>query len=340
METMFDESINTENLISIIVPVYNVDSYIANCLDSILNQTYKKIEIIAVDDGSQDQSGLILDNYENKYPSKIRVIHTENRGVTNARLAGVEAANGVWIGFVDGDDEIEPDMYERLINNALKYDADISHCGYQTIVNGGERIHYFYNTGTIRRQDRLTALRDLLQGTIIEPGLWNKLYKRSLFEYCLIDNSVDRSIRFFEDLLMNFFLFSDSSSSVYEDFCPYHYMVRNTSVTRNQFRSYKVLDPIKVEKTILDHVDISLKDLAWRRYLERCVRAYNTLYRANPNQSILSEIKKNIVENRQKWSILPFKSLCKLLLVIYLPDQYMKVKRLYSKFKGNSKKYE
>ena len=115
-------------LISVIVPVYNIAEDLPNCLDSILAQTYPNVEIVAVDDGSSDQSGEILDRYAETYPN-IRVIHKENGGVTSARLRGVREAEGEWIGFVDGDDVIETDMYERLKNNAVKYDAQISHCG-------------------------------------------------------------------------------------------------------------------------------------------------------------------------------------------------------------------
>ena len=105
--------------ISVIVPVYNVAADLPRCLDSILAQSYPHVEIIAVDDGSTDESGAILDAFANRYPS-IRVIHKENGGVTSARLRGIEEATGEWIGFVDGDDMIEPDMYQRLLDNAKK----------------------------------------------------------------------------------------------------------------------------------------------------------------------------------------------------------------------------
>ena len=117
-----------ENLISVIVPVYNVASWLPRCLDSILAQTYKNLEIVIVDDGSLDHSGCIADEYAKTYPEKICVIHTENKGVTAARLRGVREASGSWIGFVDADDEIESDMYAVLWNYAIQYQADISHC--------------------------------------------------------------------------------------------------------------------------------------------------------------------------------------------------------------------
>ena len=163
-------------MISVIVPAFNVAQTIKRTLDSILAQTYQNIEIIVVNDGSKDETGAIIDSYaaQNR---KIIAIHTQNQGVTAARLTGVKHASGEWIGFVDGDDEIEPDMYEILMNNAVQYKADISHCGYQMIFPDG-RISYFHNTGCLMIQDNLTGLKDLLDGSLVEPGLWNKLFHK------------------------------------------------------------------------------------------------------------------------------------------------------------------
>ena len=121
------------DLISVIVPVYNLENYIVRTLDSILSQTYKNIEVIVVDDGSTDSSAKIIDDYADLHRDVIKILHIKNSGVSVARMKGVLAAKGDWIGFTDGDDVIEPDMYERLFDNAQKYNADISHCGYQMV---------------------------------------------------------------------------------------------------------------------------------------------------------------------------------------------------------------
>ena len=236
--------------ISVIVPVYNVAADLPRCLDSILAQTYPNIEIVAVDDGSPDNSGEILDCYAAKHPN-IRVVHKENGGVTSARLRGIQEATGEWIGFVDGDDEIETDMYERLLENAKKYGADISHCSYQMHFSDG-RVNYFHNTGIIREQDSNTAIRDLLEGTLVEPGLWNKLYQRELFQG--LSQRMDPTIRINEDLLMNYYLFSAAEKAVFEDWCPYHYIVREGSVSRAKLNEHKIYNPIKVKKIILEKV--------------------------------------------------------------------------------------
>lgn len=111
-------------LISVIVPVYNVESYLPRCVDSLLTQTYENLEIILVDDGSQDASGSICDRYAGK-DARIRVIHKENGGLSSARNAGLDAASGEYIGFVDSDDWMEPDAYAVMLGLMEKYDAQL-----------------------------------------------------------------------------------------------------------------------------------------------------------------------------------------------------------------------
>ena len=111
-------------MISVIVPVYNVESYLARCVDSILTQTYQNLEVILVDDGSKDNSGVICDDYARR-DSRVNVIHKENGGLSSARNAGIEAAGGEYLAFVDSDDWIEPDAYERLLSAMQKHAAKL-----------------------------------------------------------------------------------------------------------------------------------------------------------------------------------------------------------------------
>ena len=262
-------------MISIIVPVYNLATKIEACIKSIIEQTYFDIEIIIVDDGSTDNSREIIENLS-RSDVRIKSIFKDNGGVTSARLAGVKVATGEWIGFVDGDDEIEPSMFEFLLNNAKKHNAQISHCGYQMVFPDG-RVNYFYDTGRLVQQDRITGLKDLLSGSFVEPGLCNKLFHKSLFHSLLHENVMDFSIKINEDLLMNYYLFKSADKSVYEDQCPYHYMVRYTSVSRQKLNYNKIFDPIKVKKIILNDCPDTLKKDALSAYLGTCVNIYNGL---------------------------------------------------------------
>ena len=189
-------------MISIIVPVYNLEKYIAACLDSILAQTYQDFEIIVVDDGSTDASPEIIRQYSFK-DKRVKPIFKNNGGVTDARFCGIKNSIGEWIGFVDGDDEIEPYMYELLINNAINYNADISHCGFQMCFSDG-RVSYINNSKILLDQNNERGIVDLIEGVKIEPALWNKIYKRELFDD--IESLIPKGIRINEDLLMNYYL--------------------------------------------------------------------------------------------------------------------------------------
>ncbi len=234
--------------ISIIIPAYNIAKELPSCLDSILAQTYSNIEVIVVNDGSKDETASVIDQYAKKDP-RIKAIHKENGGVTSARLRGVREASGDWVGFVDGDDIIEPYMYQRLLQNAKTHNADISHCGYRMVFPS--RVDFYYNTGKLTIQNTETGLADLISGTFVEPALWNKLYKKDLLDSLIAHDFMDPSIRNFEDLLMNFYLFRASKTSVFEDICPYHYMLRAGSAATSRLNEHKVMDPVRVSKIMV-----------------------------------------------------------------------------------------
>lgn len=248
--------------ISVIVPVYNIEKYLERCLNSLLAQTYQNLEIIVVDDGSIDRTGQIIDEYAVR-DGRVKALHKQNGGVTAARLNGLSYATGDWIGFVDGDDFVEPDMYRRLLDNARIHDAQISHCGYKMVFPSG-KIDYYYNSGKLVVQTGQQGCTDLLEGGVVEPGLWNKLYRKELFEG--LRDWLDTSIRINEDLLMNFYLFRGVNTAVYEDFCPYWYILRSGSTMISKINDHKLRDPLRVLKLLYEET----KDVpAWNQIVER-----------------------------------------------------------------------
>lgn len=318
--------------ISVIVPVYNVAADLPRCLDSILAQTYANIEIVAVDDGSPDSSGEILDLYADRHPN-IRVIHKENGGVTSARLRGVQEATGEWIGFVDGDDEIELDMYERLLRNAKEHGAQISHCGYQMRFPDG-RVHYFHNTGLLAKQDKTTALRELLSGSMIEPGLWNKLFHKTLFHSLFHDEVMPADIKINEDLLMNFYLFSAADTSVFEDWCPYRYIVRSTSASRAKLNDHKIYDPIRVKEIILAETCDELRYDAQRALASTCVYSYCglVLEKEYPTTHAKRELRRRLKENDTWINLLPRRTKLLAKLIVNVPGLLEIVYPIYVRF--------
>ena len=324
-------------MISVIVPVYNLENYIEKTLKSVVNQTYKDIEIVAVDDGSTDNSAEILDHLAEQY-SNLKVIHKINEGVTNARLAGIQAAKGEWIGFVDGDDIIDANMYERLLNNAEKYHVQISHCGYQMVFGDG-RINYFYNTGDLILQDKIKGVKDLLEGIYVEPGLWNKLFSRSLFDDFMKQDLMDKSIKINEDLLMNYYLFLKSECSVYEDFCPYHYMVRANSASRSKMNKNKIYDPIKVKKIICDSAPNEINNIAKKAYISTCINVYNTLAINKGYTKEKKNVYKYIYKEKPSFYLLDKKSKLLAKLICQVPVLYPLIYGIYVHY-FQKKKYD
>lgn len=319
-------------MISVIVPAFNVESTIIRTLDSILAQTYPEIEVIVVDDGSADKTGKVIDNYASQH-KRVMVIHTQNQGVTAARLTGVAQASGEWIGFVDGDDEIEPDMYKLLLKNAEQYGADISHCGYQMIFADG-RVSYFHNTGCLVQQDRTTGLKDLLDGSMVEPGLWNKLFRKNLFQSLLHTTVMDRSIKINEDLLMNYILFSNANMSVFQDICKYHYLVRSTSASRASLNQHKIFDPIRVKQLILDMKINGMTEAARRAYIGTCVNVYNSLVMDKSGQFVREQKSvRNLVKEHKAWiPLLSRKQQILARFILYCPAGYKPIYRFYAKY--------
>lgn len=330
-------------LISIIVPAYNIEAYIGRCLDSILEQQHQKLEVIVVDDGSVDRTGQIADSYTQK-DQRVISIHKENGGVSSARLAGLERASGEYIGFIDGDDYIEPDMYARLLHNALKYHADISHCGYQMVFP--DHVDYYYNTGRIVEQDKITGLKDLLSGVFVEPSLGNKLYHRRLLYNVFNDSIIPKDIKNNEDVLMNYCFFKSAHLSVYEDFCPYHYILRKGSAATSRLNENKLKDPIRVTKIILqDCANLpEVFRIAEERLITQMVnisalsateqsdliKPYRKETRTELRNKLISALSKPYIGKRTK---------IKAVWVSIFPASYRWVHTMYAKITGLDRKY-
>lgn len=170
-----------ETAISVIVPVYRVEKYLPACIDSILNQTFTDFELILVDDGSPDRCPEICDETA-KRDARVRVIHQANAGLSAARNAGIEAAHGAWLSFVDSDDYIAPQFYEKLYQTAQRTDADCVMCSVQNVDESGKPI----DSALMRVADEVKTGREVLRKIgrdDVTPYLtaWNKLYRRKLF---------------------------------------------------------------------------------------------------------------------------------------------------------------
>ena len=261
-----------QNLISVVVPAYNAAPFLKRSLDSLMAQTHKALEVVVVNDGSTDETGALLDEYAAQHPS-VKVIHKENGGVTSARLQGVAETSGNWIGFMDADDFIDPDMYARLLENAQAHCADIAHCAHQIHFPDG-RVEYVNRTDSISVKDNSNGMRGLLEFEI-EGSLCLKLYRRELFAG--LEQWMDDTIRNNEDFLMNCFLFGKAGKSVFEGVCLYHYILHKGSASYRGITEQVIFDPIRARQILLTSCDPELEDEVRQSLLRSILFAYAQL---------------------------------------------------------------
>lgn len=333
--------LNNDYKISIIIPAYNIAQYLPRCLDSVINQTYKNLEIIVVDDGSTDNSKAVIEEYAEK-DSRIICISKKNSGVSDTRNMGIDRATGDYIGFVDGDDYIEPDMFEMLINNAIEHNADISHCGYQMVFPS--RVDYYYNTGKIITQDKNKGVLDLLEGSMIEPGIWNKLYKRSVVGNVRMPSG----IKINEDFLFNVMVFANAEKSVFQDKPMYHYILRKNSAATSSISEKKLFDGETVRERVVELFKdnekiypVAITNLL--RYEIGVMRAFGTSKEAKSFSHRKKDVKtkiKQLYSLTKSMGILNKRTKIDCMLILYCPVIFNIIYKLYGIVSGVDKKYE
>lgn len=227
----------TKGMISVIIPVYNMEKYLERCVSSVIGQTYPHLEILLVDDGSTDSSADLCNKLAAE-DSRIRVLTKENGGQGSARNWGIEQACGEYIGFVDSDDWIHPDMYRILLENLCQYDADISAC---RTIRVKDAVQANDNTDdSVRTFDNQTAMLHHLE---LDGGMGqcpvDKLYRRKLF-----DGIRFLELRGYEDAGTIFKLIAASNRVVYQNSALYYYFMRENSTMTRPF-SEKDMDRVR-----------------------------------------------------------------------------------------------
>ena len=212
------------DLISVIIPVYKVENYLCRCVDSALEQTYTNMEIILVDDGSPDNCPVMCDEYA-RQDSRVKVIHQENAGLSGARNAGIDMAQGQWLAFVDSDDYLAADFLERLYQACVDTGSSLSVCRWEYV--RGETIPE-HGTG----ETRVYTGREMLANLYVPDGAyfvvaWNKLYRKELFEDIRYPLG-----RIHEDEATTYRIYDKVKKAAYVDRSLYGYFVTPASITR------------------------------------------------------------------------------------------------------------
>jgi glycosyltransferase involved in cell wall biosynthesis len=231
-------------LISIIVPIYNVEAFLPKCLDSILAQSFSDFEAILVDDGSTDRSGNICDMYAKK-DCRLVVLHKRNGGQSSARNAALDIAKGEYIGFVDSDDYISSDMYHFLYKTIIEYDADLSICSFLKVSADGKPEQK--KVSAIKKlMYKEEAIRNLLGRRYIDNYIWDKLYKKKLFNDIRFPEN-----QLFEDIAIMYRIFDKCGKVIFINEPKYFYVQRQGSSVNCSFNAKK-LKFVEECKKILD----------------------------------------------------------------------------------------
>lgn len=263
-------------MVSIIVPIYNVEKYLEKCIESILSQTYKNFELILIDDGSLDNSPQICDRYAAK-DERIIVIHQENRGVSEARNAGLDIAKGEYIGFVDPDDFVAPEMYEMMVTTMEREAVELAICGYNYFDEDGNvdrsRLYIIRDNEILTQKEVMNRFSDMPPS--IRHGVVNKLFKKSLVQNLYFVEGLHSS----EDVLFlnEYVLRVNKAVMIHQPF--YRNTVRHGSATHgglsieslaDSFRAHDKMynDIIRLYPELKNHSLAFLLDVCTLKYFE------------------------------------------------------------------------
>lgn len=277
------------DLVSVVIPIFNVEKYLEKCVNSLVNQIYKNLEIILVDDGSTDNSGNIA-NELSKSDNRIKVYHKKNGGLSNARNFGIKQAKGKYIGFIDSDDYIENEMYEFLYNNLIENKADISICGRFVNYDDGRELTQ-YKTGIKKVMDNVDGLITLNSFKYFDMSACDKLYEKSLFN----DIEFPYGLKC-EDYYTMYKLFDKSRIIVYESKPMYHYYQREGSISRNKIMDTAFIDASKSQVEYFNEYHPELMYVAYTSYVFANITHFNRFlkYNIECNEEIKLELKREV----------------------------------------------
>lgn len=315
--------------LSFIVPVYNVEQYLGQCLDSLLSQTFSDWEIIAVNDGSTDTCPTILGEYESRFPEKVRVFHKENGGLSDARNFGLARAKGEFVSFVDADDTLAPDFAARAVEKMQKEDLDLLLFDF----------YFSYPGKNIYGSAGIDQGRDMKKEALIAPPMaWMRLYRRSLLENCPFEKGI-----YYEDLEMTPALILRTEKVGYLP-CPlYYYRQREGSIMKEKAFSPKFLDIFKVLSSVYTKFDVAGKLAEFYPEIEYlfiehlCRSAALRFARLDEKKELFATIRKTMEEKFPRWRKNPYLARKSLFfrLVVTLNDKNMLwALSLLAKWKG------
>lgn len=261
-----------DSLISVIVPIYNVEKYLDRCVDSIINQTYKNLEIILVDDGSPDNCPKMCDDYA-KIDNRIKVVHKENGGLSDARNVGMKVATGEYVSFIDSDDYISLDFYETLLQTMIDNDSDIVECGVVKFYEDNNFDEYSDDL-KVTNYDTLDGLEGLINENPFKQHVWNKLYKSN------IALDIPYAVgKLNEDEFWTYQIFGKAKKFTRINKTMYYYFQRGSSIMGNGY-NIRRLDALEGKMNRQAYIEKNFPTLATKAKVDlygSCMFAYQSV---------------------------------------------------------------
>lgn len=284
----------SKDLVSVVIPIYRVEKYLRRCLDSVISQSYENIEIILVNDGSDDHCHEICLEYKEK-DDRIVYIQKENGGLSDARNTGIKASRGKYITFVDSDDTIGTDYVKQLYETLIENDADISLCGYTVMYDNGSVISHFSDKKMVLSQK--DALEKLEYQEDFDSASVAKLYKRELFDKVLFPVG-----KIFEDSFTTYKFFLECEKIACNMVSQYNYLIRSNSILTAEFSMKKLtlIDAYdEMGKAIVQKYP-NLEDAAIRGYVYSRISTLRQMINCSPRlKDIENKIRKEILKYRK-----------------------------------------
>lgn len=276
---------NQTLLISVIVPIYRVEQYINRCIESLINQTYSNLDIILVDDGSADNCPKMCDDWVKK-DSRIKVIHKENGGLSDARNAGFKIATGDVISFIDSDDWVEPKFFEVMLNVMQNDESDIVSCGVKWVDEDGELLR----TASVEAHEMLNthdSMQELLHDGKLKQHVWNKLYRRNVIENISFEKG-----KYHEDVFWSYQVIGRAKKiSVIPDSF-YNYVQRADSIMGESY-SPKRLDVLDAMQLRCEYIKTHFPDLfdnSIKNYMGSCLYHLQLALRSHQDKTVIQNI--------------------------------------------------
>lgn len=257
-----------DELISIIIPIYNVEDYLSACIESIMKQTYNNLEIILVDDGSPDSSPEICDRYE-KIDNRIKVIHQKNKGLSGARNTGIDVSKGKYLIFVDSDDTVESSMAEELYKCLKKYNCKMAACNRNYVFEDGTTI--------CKTKDKINtvfefgeAIKEMNKFYFFDMSAWAKIYDRELFAEIRFPQG-----KLSEDYFVMYKLIDLAQKVGYTSLPLYNYLQRTSSISRNKKINHDFIEAARNQMKYLEQKYPELKEMAHTAYASANLTVYD-----------------------------------------------------------------